>query len=71
MTQQQRVSSYVNGCIDNLSLGFTTDVNNIIVRTHVFYHLNIMVVGVKGQPAMEFDISDRNKIINYILIKTE
>jgi hypothetical protein len=71
MTTQEMISSYVNECIDNRSMGFATDFGiGKMVTTHIFYNTGEMVVTIKATKETEgFSIDVPNDIISWIYEK--
>lgn len=71
METQKIISSYVNDCINDSSLGFTTDFGvGKMVIAHVYYHVNEMVVTIKSSNETKgFSLDDSESIINWIYNK--
>lgn len=71
MTTQEIIKSYVSQCINERSMGFTTDFGiGKMVTTHVYYHTSEMIVTIKATKETKgFSIDFPNDIISWIYEK--
>jgi hypothetical protein len=71
MTTFELIVIYVNECIDDRSMGFTTDFGiGKMVSTHVFYYRNEMIVTIRSTKETKgFSINCPNTIIDWIYSK--
>lgn len=70
---EEKILSYVNDCITNNSLGFTTDFGiGKKVKAHVYYNTGEMVVTIMSTKETKgFSIDDIDPIIQWIYKKIQ
>ena len=70
MTTQEIIKNYVSQCINDRSMGFTTDFGiGKMVTAYVYYHTGEMVVTIKSKETKGFSIDFQNDIISWIYEK--
>jgi len=71
MTTIEMIKSYVTDCIDQRSMGFSTDFGvGKMVSTHVFFNTGEMVVTIQQTKETKgFSLDSPSEIINWIFSK--